>query len=42
MLIIVRINILSMLRSLLAQLRNALELLGVAQDSKVVLILGGV
>ena len=40
MLITVGINVLSMLRLLLAQLRNALELLGVAQDPKVVLILG--
>ena len=42
MLVTVGINVLSILRSLLAQLRNALELLGVAQDPEVVLILGGV
>ena len=42
MLVTVGIDVLSMLRSLLAWLRDALELLGVAQDPKVVLILGGV
>ena len=40
MLITVGINVSSMSRLLSAQLRDALELLGVAQDPKVVLILG--
>ena len=42
MLVTVGIDVSSMSRSLSARLRDALELLGVARDPEVVLILGGV
>ena len=42
MLVTVGIDVSSMSRSLLARLRDALELLGVARDPEVVLIFGGV